>query len=124
MNFFTALQKGTFKPANQEETWYHFAKMTIWKCNSKSVFYLSQVQDMRIRKLLDSKDDLSTGPLILDEKLILEESLDLVMIKLENDLVILILQDYSPAEITEELGISKRRLKDSKTISSKFLLWK
>ena len=79
---------------------------------------------MRIRKLLDSKDDLSTGPLILDEKLILEESLDLVMIKLENDLVILILQDYSPAEITEELGISKRRLKDSKTISSKFLLWK
>lgn len=63
---------------------------------------------MRIEKLLDSKDDLSTNPLILDEKLILEESLDLAMIKLENDLVILILQDYSPAEITEELGISKR----------------
>lgn len=107
-NFFTALQKGNFKPASWEEMWYLLAKMTIWKCNSKREFYLSQARDVRIEKPFNSKNDPNTDPLFLDEKLILEESLDLAMIKLENDLVILILQDYSPAEITEELGISKR----------------
>jgi DNA-binding CsgD family transcriptional regulator len=48
----------------------------------------------------------------LDEKLILEESLDLVMIKLEDqnrqNVFCLILQGHSPAEIAEELGVSKR----------------
>ncbi|MEI6687147.1 MAG: ECF-type sigma factor [Planctomycetota bacterium] len=42
----------------------------------------------------------------------LEESLDLVMIKLEDEnkkkVFCLILQGQSPAEIAEELGVSKR----------------
>jgi RNA polymerase sigma-70 factor, ECF subfamily len=111
-NFFTALQKGNFKPASWEEMWYLLAKMTIWKCKSKLEFYLSQARDVRIEKPFDDKDDLSTDSLILDEKLILEESLDLVMIKLGDEnkkkVFCLILQGRSPAEIAEELGISKR----------------
>ena len=111
-NFFTALQKGNFKPASWEEMWYLLAKMTIWKCNSKREFYLNQARDVRIEKPFDSKDVLSTDPLFLDEKLILEESLDLVMIKLEDqnrqNVFCLILQGHSPAEIAEELGVSKR----------------
>ena len=111
-NFFKALQKGNFKPASWEEMWYLLAKMTIWKCNSKLEFYLSQARDVRIEKSFDSKEDVSTDPLFLDEKLILEESLDLVMIKLEDEnkkkVFCLILQGHSPAEIAEELGVSKR----------------
>jgi len=111
-NFFTALQKGNFKPASWEEMWYLLAKMTIWKCKSKLEFYLSQARDVRIEKPFDDKDDLSNDSLILDEKLILEESLDLVMIKLGDEnkkkVFCLILQGQSPAEIAEELGISKR----------------
>ena len=111
-NFFKALQKGNFKPASWEEMWYLLAKMTIWKCNSKLEFYLSQARDVRIEKSFDSKEDVSTDPLFLDEKLILEESLDLVMIKLEDEnkkkVFCLILQGQSPAEIAEELEVSKR----------------
>ena len=111
-NFFKALQKGNFKPASWEEMWYLLAKMTIWKCNSKLEFYLSQARDVRIEKSIDSKDVPNTDPLFLDEKLILEESLDLVMIKLGDEnkkkVFCLILQGHSPAEIAEELGISKR----------------
>ena len=113
-NFFTALQKGNFKPASWEEMWYLLAKMTIWKCNSKLEFYLSQARDVRIEKPFDSKDDISTDPLFLDEKLILEESLDLVMIKLQDEnrkkVFCLILQGHSPAEIAEEFGVSKRTI--------------
>ena len=111
-NFFTALQKGNFKPASWEEMWYLLAKMTIWKCNSKLEFYLSQARDVRIEKSFDPKEDVSTDPLFLDEKLILEESLDLVMMKLQDEnkkkVFCLILQGHSPAEIAEELGVSKR----------------
>ena len=111
-NFFKALQKGNFKPASWEEMWYLLAKMTIWKCNSKLEFYLSQARDVRIEKSFDSKDDPNTDPLFLDEKLILEESLDLVMMKLQDEnkkkVFCLILQGHSPAEIAEELGVSKR----------------
>jgi DNA-directed RNA polymerase specialized sigma24 family protein len=92
--------------------WYLLAKMTIWKCNSKLEFYLSQARDVRIEKSFDSKDDPNTDPLFLDEKLILEESLDLVMMKLQDEnkkkVFCLILQGHSPAEIAEELGVSKR----------------
>jgi len=45
---------------------------------------LSQARDVRIERPFNDKDDLSTGSLFLDEKLILEESLDLVMIRLED----------------------------------------
>ena len=113
-NFFTALQKGNFKPASWEEMWYLLAKMTIWKCNSKLEFYLSQTRDVRIEKPFDSKEDVSTDPLFLDEKLILEESLDLVMMKLQDEnrkkVFCLILQGHSPAEIAEEFGVSKRTI--------------
>ena len=110
-NFFKALQKGNFKPASWEEMWYLLAKMTIWKCKSKLEFYLSQARDVRIEKPFNDKDDISADSLILDEKLILEESLDLLMINLEDNkkkVFCLILQGHSPAEIAEELGISKR----------------
>ncbi len=113
-NFFTALQKGNFKPASWEEMWYLLAKMTIWKCNSKLKFYLSQTRDVRIEKPFDSKEDVSTDPLFLDEKLILEESLDLVMMKLQDEnrkkVFCLILQGHSPVEIAEEFGVSKRTI--------------
>jgi len=113
-NFFTALQKGNFKPASWEEMWYLLAKMTIWKCNSKLEFYLSQARDVRIEKPFDSKEDVSTDPLFLDEKLILEESLDLVMMKLQDEnrkkVFCLILQGHSPAEIAEDFGVSKRTI--------------
>ncbi|MEI7854003.1 MAG: ECF-type sigma factor [Planctomycetota bacterium] len=113
-NFFTALQKGNFKPASWEEMWYLLAKMTIWKCNSKRDFYLSQARDVRIERPFDDKDDLSTDSLFLDEKLILEESLELVMIKLEDEnrkkVFCLILQGQSPAEIAEEFGVSKKTI--------------
>ncbi len=66
-NFFKALQKGNFKPASWEEMWYLLAKMTIWKCNSKLEFYLSQARDVRIEKPFDSNDDVTTDPLFLDE---------------------------------------------------------
>jgi len=113
-NFFTALQKGNFKPASWEEMWYLLAKMTIWKCNSKRDFYLSQARDVRIERPFDDKDDLSTGSLFLDEKLILEESLELVMIKLQDEnkkkVFCLILQGQSPSEIAEEFGVSKKTI--------------
>ena len=113
-NFFKALQKGNFKPASWEEMWYLLAKMTIWKCNSKLEFYLSQARDLRIEKAFDSKEDVSTDPLFLDEKLILEESLDLVMMKLQDEnrkkVFCLIIQGHTPAEIAEEFGVSKRTI--------------
>ena len=113
-DFFKALHKGNFKPASWEEMWYLLAKMTIWKCNSKLEFYLSQARDVRIEKPFDSKEDVSTDPLFLDEKLILEESLDLVMMKLQDEnrkkVFCLILQGHSPAEIAEEFGVSKRTI--------------
>jgi len=113
-NFFKALQKGNFKPASWEEMWYLLAKMTIWKCNSKRDFYLSQARDVRIERPFDDKDDLSTGSLFLDEKLILEESLELVMIKLQDEnkkkVFCLILQGQSPSEIAEEFGVSKKTI--------------
>lgn len=66
--------------------WYLLAKMTIWKCNYKR------------QKIV--------------EKLILEESLDLVMIRLEDKIrkkaFCLILQGYCSVEITEKFWISKR----------------
>ena len=113
-NFFTELQKGTFKPASWEEMWYLLAKMTIWKCNSKREFYLSQARDIRIEKPLNGNETDPAISMILDEKLILEESLDLVMAKLEDEnrkkAFLLILQGYSPIEIAEELGVSKRTI--------------
>jgi DNA-directed RNA polymerase specialized sigma24 family protein len=69
---------------------------------------------VRIEKPFDSKEDVSTDPLFLDEKLILEESLDLVMMKLQDEnrqkVFCSILQGHSPAEIAEEFGVSKRTI--------------
>jgi DNA-directed RNA polymerase specialized sigma24 family protein len=92
--------------------WYLLAKMTIWKCNSKREFYLSQARDIRIEKPLNGNEADPASSMILDEKLILEESLDLVMAKLEDGnrkkAFLLTLQGYTPVEIAEELGVSKR----------------
>ncbi|NBR05567.1 MAG: hypothetical protein EBT92_07340 [Planctomycetes bacterium] len=111
-NFFTELQKGTFKPASWEEMWYLLAKMTIWKCNSKRQFYLSQSRDVRIEKPLDGNESSAGNSFLLDERLILEESLDLVMVRLEDEnrkkAFLMTLQGFSPVEIAEDLGVSKR----------------
>ena len=86
--FWISLQRCQKEPSSLRTggIWYLLAKMTIWKCNYKR------------QKIV--------------EKLILEESLDLVMIKLEDENTkrsfCLILRGYSPAEIPEELGISKK----------------
>lgn len=111
-NFFTELQKGSFKPASWQEMWFLLAKMTIWKCYSKRQFYLSQARDVRLEKPLDGTESTPPSSMTLNEKLIFEESLDLVLVKLENEsrkkAFLLTLQGYSPVEIAEELGVSKR----------------
>lgn len=111
-NFFAELQKGTFKPASWEEMWYLLAKMTIWKCHRKREYYLAQSRDVRTEKTLEAEEPVPLNSMIVDEKLILEESLDLVISRLEDEnkkkAFLLTLQGYSPVEIAEELGVSKR----------------
>lgn len=111
-NFFAELQKGTFKPASWEEMWYLLAKMTIWKCHRKREYYLAQSRDVRTEKTLEAEEPVPRNFIIVDEKLILEESLDLVISRLEDEnkkkAFLLTLQGFSPVEIAEELGVSKR----------------
>lgn len=118
-NFYTELQKGTFKPATWEEMWYLLAKMTLWKCHRKREYYLAQSRDVRTEKTLEAEEPAPRNSMIVDEKLILEESLDLVISRLEDEnkkkAFLLTLQGYSPVEIAEELGISKRTVGRFKT---------
>jgi RNA polymerase sigma-70 factor (ECF subfamily) len=111
-NFFAELQKGTFKPASWEEMWYLLAKMTIWKCHRKREYYLTQSRDVRTEKPLEGKESAPHNSMVVDENLILEESLDLVISRLEDEnkkrAFLLTLQGFSPVEIAEELGVSKR----------------
>jgi len=111
-NFFAELQKGTFKPASWEEMWYLLAKMTIWKCHRKREYYLTQSRDVRTEKPLEGKESAPHNMMVVDENLILEESLDLVISRLEDEnkkrAFLLTLQGFSPVEIAEELGVSKR----------------
>lgn len=67
---------------------------------------------MRTEKPLEGKEFAPSSSIVVDEKLILEESLDLVISRLEDEnkkkAFLLTLQGFSPIEIAEELGVSKR----------------
>lgn len=65
--------------------WSLLAKMTIWKCHRKREYYLAQSRDVRTEKPLEGKEFAPSSSIVVDEKLILEESLDLVISRLEDE---------------------------------------
>lgn len=121
-NFYTELNRGKLKPASWEEMWLILAKMTVWNCGHKNAHYRTKARNIRLESPLEAEARTKASPSGSsgnpEDEAILHDTLEKVLGLLPGEqfrsIFLQSLRGLSPAEIAENLHISKRTVERSK----------